>query len=66
MVLGDQTSLAYSNFGQTREQYKNRLVVGSCMSLHILLMRPRVLLAFAAVISMCLDHDRSLDTVIPR
>ena len=45
MVLGDKTLLAYSNFGLTREQYKNRLVVGSCMSLHILLMRPGVLLA---------------------
>ena len=66
MVLGDQTLIAYSNFGQTREQYKDRLVVGSCMSLHILLMRPRGLLAFEAVFSMCLDYDRSLDTVIPR
>ena len=65
MVLGDQTLLAYSSIGLAREQYKNRLVVGSCMSLHIFLMRPRVLWAFAAVTSMCLDHDRSLDTVIP-
>ena len=68
MVLGDQALLVYSNFGLTRVQYTNRLVAGSCMTLHNLLMRPRVLLAFAAGTSMCLGYayDRSLDTVIPR
>ena len=65
-VLGDHTLLAYSNLGLTREQYSSLLVAQSFMSLQILLMSPRVLLAFAAVTSMCFDQERLLETVIPR
>ena len=65
-VFGDHTALAYSNLGLTRVQYNNRLVAGSVMSLQILLIKPSVLLAFAALISMCFDHDKSLETVTPK
>ena len=59
-MLGDHTLLAYSNLGLTREQYSSLLVAQSFMSLQILLMSPRVLLAFAAVTSMCFDQERLL------
>ena len=65
-VFGDNTALAYSNLGLTREKYDTRLVAESLMSLQILLIKPSVLLAFAAVISICYDNDISLETVISK
>ncbi len=55
-AIDDHTLLAYSNLGLTRVQYNNFLVAKSVMPLLILLMRPSVLLAFAAMFSMCMNH----------
>jgi hypothetical protein len=48
-----------TNFNH-RKQIKNNVYV------HTLLTRPSVLLALATILLICLDHDKSFDTVTPR